>query len=1084
MGESGWSPGDLVGRNDELAQLQAAVAAARTGFGGLSLIAGEPGIGKSRLVEQVAQLAGGLQVEWGRCWEAGGAPAYWPWIQVLRPLLRGQQGAELIATTGAGAHRLAEILPETVDSAPGQAGPRLEPEQARFQLMDAIATVIVEAARRRPLLVILEDLHVADLASVRLLDFLTGQIRSAPVLVIATLREADARQSGVGPQLAKLVRAATVVRLTNLTRDEVEALIAREAGEAPTSETVDLLFRVTEGNPLYLVEIIRLLRSRGGLTSAGSEQFVIPETVKAAIEERLAGISVAARDLLQVASVLGRELRLDELASLAELTTNELEPLLAEGLDTAIVESWSPGSVRFTHMLTREVIHQSLSSHRRQSLHLLQAERLEQRLDSARPPWPELAHHLSEAGFEANERALNASVHAAEQATAQLAFADAACHYQRALSLLDQGLGDEPDRRGKLLLELSRATIRAGEIDRGRNQCLEAAQVARSIDDSRLLARAALAYGSVFVYAEVDQGLLSLLREALDRLDASEIGLRARVLARLAAAMQPALDPQEPIALARGAIAAARQLGDGPTLLRTIRAGCSALMDIADPAERIVLNQEHVELARSLDEPIEELRGHMRVVIDAVELADLATADQAIAACDRIAAATSHPHYQWPVAGFKAMRAIMSGRFSEADELMDLARGLGSRACDPNTERTLFLQRLALLRAQESFAELEELAAEIEGTFSGIALSEMYARTMIGSHLARMEKAEKQPREVINEVLSLGDISAMWALAETCATGADRELAQLLYDRLASRDGHWVHWGLLGISCEGPVSRLLGLLAEVTGEHQASDRHLVEALAQARSVAARPMVARILYEQARSLIRRGKPAGSLLDEAEELATRLGQSGLLQLIGKRRDELAAPADDTAAQPRQAPRGVPSVVYLTLQRDGELWSCACEGEVFRLKDIKGVRMLARLVESPGQEIHALELTGSELADAVTDIGDAGAMIDATAREQYRQRVSELRAELEEAEAFNDPGRSDRAHEELDFITAELSRAFGLGGRERRSGAAAERARVNVQRRLRDAIRRVDKLCPAAGRHLSWAVRTGTYCCYDPS
>jgi hypothetical protein len=201
---------------------------------------------------------------------------------------------------------------------------------------------------------------------------------------------------------------------------------------------------------------------------------------------------------------------------------------------------------------------------------------------------------------------------------------------------------------------------------------------------------------------------------------------------------------------------------------------------------------------------------------------------------------------------------------------------------------------------------------------------------------------------------------------------------------------------------------------------------------------------------------------------------------MELIDGLRSAVSA---DAPASSRPTDGGVPTVAYFRLVREGELWLCECEGAAFRLKDTKGVRMLARLVADPGREFHALDLSGTAPRGRAADGGDAGELLDDTARRQYRLRVEALEAELEEARGFNDSGRAARARAELDAIAAELSRAFGIGGRARREGRAAERARVNVRRRLRDAVDRIAEQCPAAGAHLEWALTTGLYCVYDP-
>jgi hypothetical protein len=180
---------------------------------------------------------------------------------------------------------------------------------------------------------------------------------------------------------------------------------------------------------------------------------------------------------------------------------------------------------------------------------------------------------------------------------------------------------------------------------------------------------------------------------------------------------------------------------------------------------------------------------------------------------------------------------------------------------------------------------------------------------------------------------------------------------------------------------------------------------------------------------------------------------------------------------------AATGLPALSFFRLSADGEVWVCECEGTTFRLRDSRGIQMLARLIATPGREIHVLDLMGASRADQPVDSGDAGEALDEQARRDYRRRLESLREQLEEAESRHDPGAAEAAREEMEQLTAELSRAFGLGGRARRTGSNVERARVNVQRRLKHAIERIASECPAAGKHLNWAIRTGAFCSYRP-
>jgi hypothetical protein len=169
--------------------------------------------------------------------------------------------------------------------------------------------------------------------------------------------------------------------------------------------------------------------------------------------------------------------------------------------------------------------------------------------------------------------------------------------------------------------------------------------------------------------------------------------------------------------------------------------------------------------------------------------------------------------------------------------------------------------------------------------------------------------------------------------------------------------------------------------------------------------------------------------------------------------------------------------PVAEHVTIEKRGALWQVTGFGEQVHVKDSRGIEMLARLVGEPNRDLHALDLSGGE------DTGDAGAVLDATARSQYRARLAELAAEREEAESWGDAGRAARAGEQIEALTAEIERAFGLGGRERKAGAASERARTNVQRRITHALEQIRAASPRLGEHLAATVRTGTYCSYAP-
>jgi tetratricopeptide (TPR) repeat protein len=281
------------------------------------------------------------------------------------------------------------------------------------------------------------------------------------------------------------------------------------------------------------------------------------------------------------------------------------------------------------------------------------------------------------------------------------------------------------------------------------------------------------------------------------------------------------------------------------------------------------------------------------------------------------------------------------------------------------------------------------------------------------------------------------------------------------------------------VGCLGSAARYAGLLAHVLGELDSAIAHFEAALATNERIGALPMLAHTQHELARSLRARAKRgdrerAARLDAEAAETAARLGLAALQQDLAA---GAAAPRVTVQVPPTPAPATAQHVARLS--HEGDVWTVACDGELTRLKDSKGVAYLLQLLRHPGHEFHALDLGGAENLRT----GDAGEMLDSDARRAYKARLGELRGELQEAEDLNDIGRAARLREEMEMLADELSRASGLGGRSRKAGSDTERARLNVTRAVRKVVRKIEAGCPVLRRHLDRAVQTGLFCAYQP-
>jgi hypothetical protein len=287
----------------------------------------------------------------------------------------------------------------------------------------------------------------------------------------------------------------------------------------------------------------------------------------------------------------------------------------------------------------------------------------------------------------------------------------------------------------------------------------------------------------------------------------------------------------------------------------------------------------------------------------------------------------------------------------------------------------------------------------------------------------------------------------------------------------------------------GAVDRYLGLLADLLGRDGDAAAHLRSAIRLNGGMQARPYAAHARRELARVLARSAdgeQQASELMAEARRVAEAIGMRSLLSRLS---DETASTSPDEYRPPSQ---------LSTFRRDGDYWTVTFRGERALIRDAKGMGYLAALLTSPGVEHHALQLAGGiatpgrqagssralEGLHAAAGLGDSGNMLDAEAKKAYRDRADDLRADIAEAEDWNDTERAQRSRQELEFLVSELGRAVGLGGRDRRAASTTERARLSVTRAIRSAVRRIAGELPALGAHLDASIRTGTFCSYQPA
>lgn len=1096
----------FVGRDRELGELMSALQRAIEGRGGLVLLAGEPGIGKSRLAHELATRARGqgARVLWGKCWEEAGAPAYWPWVQALRSYLRTSNPEQVRAHLGHGAGDIAQMLPEIDGIVPTLARPpSTDPESARFRLFDSTAAFLVSASRESVLVVVIDDLHAADTASVRFLRFLTTQLEESRILVVATYRDVElAPDHPLTADLSELMREPTarLLSIAGLGQRDIGELIQATVGRPLRSQLVSVLWSETGGNPLFLEEAVRMLSAEGRLEQATDPSLLrvaVPPRIRDVITRRVQQLSSAAVEILTIGAVLGPEFSLESLRSVGGHGPDEVLELLDEPLKAGLLMTVanSLGRMRFSHDLVRETLYGALSPARRVRLHSEAALALEALYGgNAEAHLAELAHHFSEAaqGGDAS-RAVTYSRAAGDEAVRSLAYEEAARLYSMGLQALELAPSADVDLQGELLLALGDAQARAGDLDQARETFVRAAGIARRVGAASQLARAALGYGGRFVWARAgnDPHTIPLLQDALVMLGGGDDVLRVRLLTRLACALRSSPDRERSDALSRQAVEMARQLDDPPTLSYALEGRVAAIWWPENPEERLVLAREAIEIAQRTGDLEREANAHMGAE---GALSDVGRMDEARAQAEvlgRRAAELRQPAQRWLATAVRAKLTLFEGDYAKAEQFIHEAlehdRHPTEVADDVASARS---QLFILRRDQARLAEVEDIVRASIDEFPWYPLNRA-ALALLLVELGRVGEA----RDLFDE-LAKDDFSALyrdseWLLgmafaSEACAQLGDSSAASVLYGQLQPFAGRQAV--AFAEADVGAIDRYLGLLGSTMGRVADARAHLGDAVRLNGRRGGRPWMARSQCELAGVLLSESaanRPeAESLLRESQKTARELGivalDGPIEALLGQAPEADAEPALEVSG------RG-------TFRAEGEYWTLAFGGDPFRIRDAKGLRYLARLVARPGQEQHALDLARmDDLADGDTShrqdliahaIGDAGPRLDPEAKAAYRLRLDELRAEVAEAEAFNDQERAARARQEIEFLTEELAAAVGLGGRDRKAAASAERARLSVTRAIRGAVARIAKQSPGLGRHFEATIRTGTFCSYNP-
>lgn len=778
----------FVGRFDEREALRRLLERAQSGRGGVALVGGEAGVGKTRLTDEIATeaRARGLFVVHGHCYEMEGAPPYIPFVEAIEYGLRVTPRDLFRTAMGEAAPEIARLVPKVAVAFPDlPPAIDLPPEQAQHYMFESVCDFFERAATAIPLLIVLEDLHWADESSAQLLERVARRAEAAPLLVIGTYRDTDLGPSAPFMRaIERLSRVPSVTRITlkRMARAEVGQIIRGLSGRTPPEGLVDVLFRETDGVPFFVEEVYRhLAEERRLLDEAGNwlpdvavGEVEVPETVRVVLGRRIDRVSESAQRIITVAAAIGHAFPYRFLATLVD----EPEDALFDALDEAerarlVVATEGPDpSFTFAHEQIRQTLLGRLSSLRRQRLHVRIADAIEafypRDLDDH---VSDLAYHLSQGG--ARERAAAYLVRAAGHAAARLATTEALQQYGRAISLAEPGATRRLAlrHRGRLLLALFRGAEAVADFQ-------EAVRLAREDSAPAEELEGLLGLAPSHYVVSLDHGPSNVAhRETAERARALAVDLgdraneaRALIAGHWLASNDPGGRPAV-VANVQRAVAIAGELHDETLDLEVRRAAFQFLTLAEREAESDTLG-DILERRRELMALNEHLFGAMWVFLARARL------QRCVDCCDRavaLAATLGIPPVQY--ATIRALALMDMGRFGDArdslgQEVSDEAHPFG-RAFQRWGRATWYLHTGDFVAAADAARATIPEARSLGRAWMEPAMNSAIALAAIGLRRRAGEPVDLDA--VKREVESAGGHLEGEALAEALLASGDAE---------------------------------------------------------------------------------------------------------------------------------------------------------------------------------------------------------------------------------------------------------------------------------------------------------------------
>ncbi|HUR72929.1 MAG TPA: AAA family ATPase [Sporichthya sp.] len=903
----------FVGREEELTRLRQRWKEASAGNRRLTVVGGEPGVGKTRLAAALAQQlhAEGALVLGGRCDEDLGVP-YQPFVEALRLYVTSASAVGL----GRHAGELPRLVPELAELAPGLPEPlRSDPETERYRLFDAVAAWLGNISAEQTVLLVIDDLHWAAKPTLLLLRHILRSAEPLRLLIVATYRDTDlGRRHPLLELLADLPRLDEAERLplTGLDVPGVIAFMEQAAAHSLDEEGVALahaVWRETEGNAFFVGEVLRHLSEAGAITQQDGQWRVtgdlselgIPAGVRAVVGRRVSRLSEDANRVLAIASVVGAEFEPTVVRAVGQLSEETVLAALEEAVAARLIVE-VPGPLvrsRFSHALVRTTLYEELSAARRVALHRKVAEVLEALHGGALDDHlPALAYHWSRAGAPATEvaRAVEYAARAGDRALSQLAHDEAAGYYQQALDLL--ALADASSataRQLRLVLALGEAQHRAGDA-KHRETLLLAAELARRHGDVDALVRAALLNTRGLLptrLGRVDAEKVDVLEAAVAAVGDADRTARARLLATLGVELTFTWDSRRCLALSDEALELARGLDDHETLARVLltRYFPTCMPDLL--AEQQRNTAELVAVVERVADPALKAEAHLLRARAAIEAGDVPEADRSLAIADRLSAGLGQPALRWRVQYVRAARAVLAARFPEAERLLIESHRLGQSAGQADATWVLVVVLWALRVHQErvdqeTFERLEGEVGHVQHPWNEARLAVLAcALGRDDEARAALDRAAADPPRM--DIYWLVAMTDWAAVAAHLGDPGHAERIEAALRPYAARAVPFV------VSPTPSVAHHLGLLATTLGHYDEADQRFREALATHERIGAPHFTARTRLEWAAMLLARAEPGddpqareflGQALGTARELGLTHLERRAVQLLASR------------------------------------------------------------------------------------------------------------------------------------------------------------------------------------------------------